>query len=185
MTKLKPNFGVKPSAAPLRVTPPRWQASSAPAAPAPARALAPAHRLPHAPPLLNTSTAAIHTVQFTMLAKAVVLAALVAVVSASIPITSPISLAQRLTAIQGSISHSDCVPCEEAMGHAIHTAAEAGQSAKCASHALLFSLGTMRCMLCLNLSQVGWENGWIKSARISTRSTDGAGSCATLPLTSS
>ena len=96
-----------------------------------------------------------------MLAKVVVLAALVAVVSASIPITRltrPISLPQRLAAIRGTISHSECVPCEEAMGTAIHTGAEAGQ--QIASDDALF-------IVCNNalptLSQFvsGWMGEWM------------------------
>ena len=89
-----------------------------------------------------------------MLAKVVVLAALVAVVSASIPITRhtrPISLPQRLAAIRGTISHSECVPCEEAMGTAIHTGAEAGQQIAHVT-TLFFSFGTTRCLLRLNSS---------------------------------
>jgi hypothetical protein len=87
-----------------------------------------------------------------MLAKVVVLAALIAAVSASIPITS-ISLPHRIAAIQGSISNSECVPCEEAMSHAIHTAAEAGN---------LFS--PFFCMFPLSaLSQFisGWMGEWM------------------------
>ena len=65
-----------------------------------------------------------------MLAKILVVAALAAVVTASIPIITPaLSLPQRLAAVQGSVSKLQCVPCEEAMGHAIHTAAEAGSAA--------------------------------------------------------
>jgi hypothetical protein len=93
-----------------------------------------------------------------MLAKAVVLAALVAVVSASIPITSPISLAQRLASIQGSISHSDCVPCEEAMGHAIHTAAEAGQQN---AHLMLFYFFLNNALPALPQFVSGWMGEWM------------------------
>ena len=62
-----------------------------------------------------------------MLAKILLVAALVAVASASVPIISTsLSMPQRIAALKGTISHNECVPCEEAMGHAIHTAAEAG-----------------------------------------------------------
>ncbi len=59
-----------------------------------------------------------------MLAKILIVAALAAVAAASIPITTKsLSMTQRIAALQGT---KECVPCEEAMGHAIHTAAEAG-----------------------------------------------------------
>jgi hypothetical protein len=61
-----------------------------------------------------------------MLAKILIVAALAAVAAASIPITTKsLSMTQRIAALQGT---KECVPCEEAMGHAIHTAAEAGNS---------------------------------------------------------
>lgn len=62
-----------------------------------------------------------------MFAKIILVAALAAVATASVPIiTSSLSMPQRIAALQGTISHDECVPCAEAMGHAIHTAAEAG-----------------------------------------------------------
>ena len=64
-----------------------------------------------------------------MLAKILVVAALAAVAAASIPINAKsLSMTQRIAALQGTMSSKECVPCEEAMGHAIHTAAEAGNS---------------------------------------------------------
>ena len=62
-----------------------------------------------------------------MFAKIILVAALAAVATASVPIiTSSLSMPQRIASLQGTISHDECVPCAEAMGHAIHTAAEAG-----------------------------------------------------------
>ena len=64
-----------------------------------------------------------------MFAKILIVAALAAAAAASIPITTnSLSMQQRIAALQGTIASKECVPCEEAMGHAIHTAAEAGLS---------------------------------------------------------
>ena len=67
-----------------------------------------------------------------MLAKILVVAALAAVVTASIPIITPaLSLPQRLAAIQGSVSKMECVPCEDAMSEAIHEGFESGSFTAC------------------------------------------------------
>jgi hypothetical protein len=95
-----------------------------------------------------------------MFAKVFVVAALACVASASIPImTNPLSMTQRIAALQGTMSSKECVPCEEAMGHAIHTAAEAGLSARfCPLNLPLHYLLKL-------LQQVGWVPGWTKFAR--------------------
>jgi hypothetical protein len=74
---------------------------------------------------IESSQVRIIGIIITMLFKSLVFVVLAAFVAASPPISSP-SLPQRLTAIQGEVSLSECVPCEEAMGTAIHTAAESG-----------------------------------------------------------
>ncbi len=66
-----------------------------------------------------------------MFIRVLVIAALAAAASASIPImTNSLTMTQRIAALQGTMSSKECVPCEEAMGHAIHTAAEAGLSVR-------------------------------------------------------
>ena len=69
---------------------------------------------------------------FAML-KLIVVAALAAAVYGS-PSISSLSLAQRLSAIQNTVSISECVPCEEAMGTAIHTGADSGNCYICGMH---------------------------------------------------
>jgi hypothetical protein len=62
---------------------------------------------------------------------------------------------QRIAALKGTISHDECVPCEEAMGHAIHTAAEAGSARLrvCERHVFLFPA--------LTRIVKGWMGTWM------------------------
>jgi len=67
-----------------------------------------------------------------MLAKILIVAALAAVVAASIPIITPaLSLPQRLAAARSSVSKLECVPCADAMSEAIHEGFESGLSMAC------------------------------------------------------